>query len=64
MAVEKLEFIYKTWTNLQIKNYKKSHELKLIKPQTQHQNPEHKYLKFLTLLTPAVEKIMNLHGFR
>ena len=46
MAIEKLKFVYKTWTNPQIKNYKKSHKLKLIKPQTQHQSPEHKYLKF------------------
>jgi len=27
-------------------------------------NPEHTYLKFVTLLTPAVEKIVNLHGFK
>jgi hypothetical protein len=27
-----------TWNNIQIKNHKKSHELRLIKPQTQHKN--------------------------
>jgi hypothetical protein len=35
----------KTWTNLQIKNHKKSRELRILKPQTQHKNPEHMYLK-------------------
>jgi hypothetical protein len=50
MAIEKLttRLENKTWTNLQIKNHKKSHELRLIRPQTQHKNPEHMYLKFLT----------------
>jgi hypothetical protein len=42
----------------------KIHELWLIRPQTQHKNPGHIYLKFLTLLTPPVEKIVNLYGFR
>jgi len=26
--------------------------------------PEHMYLKFLTPLTPSVEKIVNLYGFK
>jgi len=36
MAIEKLTARLKTWTIPQIKNHKKSHELKLIRPQTQH----------------------------
>jgi hypothetical protein len=53
----------KTWTNRQ--KPLKNHELKLIRPQTQHKNPEHTYLKFLTPLTPSVEKIVNLlHGLK
>jgi hypothetical protein len=40
-----------------------SHDLKKIKPQTQHKKPEHKNLKFLTPLAPSVENIVNLHGF-
>ena len=35
-----------TWTNPQIKNHKNSHELGLIRPQTQNKNPEQMYLKF------------------
>jgi len=45
MATEKLKISYKlknkTWTNPQIKNHKKGHELRLIRPQTEHKNPEH-----------------------
>jgi len=67
MAIENLNINYKTqnkaWTNSHIKNHKKSHELKLIRPQTQHKNPEHVF-KFLTAQTPSVEKIVNLHGFK
>jgi hypothetical protein len=54
-------------TNPQIKNHKQSHEFRLITPQTQHNNPEHMYLKlnFLTPITPSVEKIVNiLHRFK
>jgi hypothetical protein len=47
----------KTWINAQIKNYEKREELKLIRPQIQHKNPEHKYLKFITTLTPSVRKL-------
>jgi len=36
----------KTCTKPQIKNHKKSHELTLIRPQTQYKKPEHMYLKF------------------
>jgi len=36
----------------------------MIRPQTQHKNPEHMYLKFLTLLTPPVEKIMHFKWFK
>jgi hypothetical protein len=34
----------KTWTDPQIKNHKQNHELKLIRPQAWHKNPEHMYL--------------------
>jgi hypothetical protein len=47
-------------------NHKKSHELTLFKPQTQHKRPEHIYFKILTSpLIQAVEKIVNLlHRFK
>ena len=32
------------WTDPQIKSHKNSHEFRLITPQTQRQNPEHKYM--------------------
>jgi hypothetical protein len=47
----------------QINYCKKSHELRLIKLQTQQKNPEHMYLKFLIPLTTSVEKIVDFHGF-
>ena len=53
----------KTWTNPQIKDRNKSHELRLIRPQIQHKNPENMYLK-LTPLTPSVEKIVKLQDFK
>jgi len=31
---------------------------------TQHKNPEHKYLTFLTPVTTFVEKTVNLHEFK
>ena len=31
---------------------------------TKHKNPEYIYSKFLTSLTPSVEKIANIHGFK
>jgi hypothetical protein len=46
----------KTGTNPQTKDHKHSHELRLIRQQTQHKNPEQMYLKFLTPLTSSVEK--------
>ena len=49
----------KIWTNLQIKNHTKSQQLRMIGTQTQHKNPEHMHLNFLTLLTPPVEKIVH-----
>jgi hypothetical protein len=52
------------WTNPQIKNHKKSHQPILIKPQTQHEESEQSHLKFLTQVTPSVDKIVNLHGFK
>jgi hypothetical protein len=47
--------------NLQIKNYRKSHELRLIRPHTQQKSPEHMYLKFLT---QSVEKGVNFDEFK
>jgi hypothetical protein len=44
------------------KKQKKSNELRLIRPHTQHKNPAQKYLKFLTTLTPPVEKIVIYMG--
>jgi len=45
-----------------LKPQKKSHELRLIRPQTQHRESEHARLIFPTPLTPFVEKTWNLHG--
>jgi hypothetical protein len=54
----------KIWTNPQNKIHKKSHELRLIRPQTWHKSTGHMYLIFLTPLPPSVEKIVNLlHRF-
>jgi hypothetical protein len=67
VAIEKLTIRLKnkTRTNPQIKNHNMSHELRLIRPQTQHTNPEHTYLKFLTPLRPSMEKTVHLlHGFK
>jgi len=41
-----------------MKTIKQSHELGLIRPQTQHKAPEHSDLKFLT---SSVEKTANDH---
>jgi hypothetical protein len=50
MAIGILKINYKaqnkTWSNPQIKNHKKSLEIRLTRPQTQHKKPEHIYLKF------------------
>jgi len=49
MAVERLKMNYKalkkkkTWTNPQIKNHTKCHELTLTRPQTQHKKLEHMF---------------------
>jgi hypothetical protein len=64
MATEKLKLDYttqKTWTYPQSINHKKSHEIRLIRPQhnTKIQNT---HLKFLTSLTPSVEKTVNFMG--
>ena len=68
MTTEVLKIHYKTQIQnpdqSKIINHKKSHELRLIRPQTQHKNREHMYLKFLTPLTTFVEKTVNLHGFK
>jgi len=53
------------WTSPQIIKHKQSHELRLIRLHTQHNTPEHTYLKFLTPLTPSVGKVVDiLHGFK
>jgi hypothetical protein len=44
-----------------MKTIRNSHELRLIRPQTQHKEPEHKFLTSLTPLTPCVKKIANLN---
>ena len=58
MATEKLEINArlknKTWTNPQIKNHKNSHEIRLIRQQSRHKNPQHLYLKFLAQLIQSV----------
>jgi hypothetical protein len=47
----------KTWTNPQIANHQQSHELRHIRPQAQHKNPDHTYSKFFTPMTPHMKKI-------
>ena len=68
MATKTLKIKYKlknkTWANPQIKNHTRSHEVRLIRPQKQQKNPEHKYLKFLASLIPSVEETVNLHGLQ
>jgi hypothetical protein len=54
----------KIWSKPQIKNHKKLPELRMIRPQTQYEIPEHMYLKFLTPLRPSMEKIMKFYGFQ
>jgi hypothetical protein len=58
MIIEKLKINYKTQsktsTDPPIKNHQRSHDVILIRH----------IFKFLTLLTPSVEKIANLHGFK
>jgi len=50
-----------SWSNPRIKSQEKRHEPWLISPQTQHRSPEHMNIK---LLTPPMEKMVNLHGFK
>jgi hypothetical protein len=47
-----------------LKTIRRYNELRMIGPQTQHKNPEHIYFKLLTPLTPSVEKIVKLCGFK
>ena len=58
MAIEKLKF-NKTQILITIKAINSD-----IRPQTQHRNPEHIYLKFLTPLTLSVEKTVHVHMFK
>jgi hypothetical protein len=53
----------KAWNSPQIKTLQQSHELKLIRALTKHTVPEHKQLKFLTPLTPSVDKTAKPYGF-
>jgi hypothetical protein len=48
----------------QINIIQKTLELRLIRPQAQHKETEHTYLKCVTLLAPSVEKITKLHRFK
>jgi len=60
MDIEKLKINYKTknktWTNPKIKNHKRDQDI------TQKSITHD--LKFLTLLTPSVEKTVNFYGFK
>jgi len=53
MAIGKFKIYYKpqtyTWINPQIKTHKKSYELRLIRPQTLHKNPEHNVFKIFNI---------------
>ena len=53
----------KAWNSTQIKD-KNSHELILIRPQTQNKVPEHTHLSLPTPLRQPVEKTANLHGIK
>jgi adenine-specific DNA methylase len=53
----------KAWNSPQIKILQQSHELHIIRLQTQNTVPENKHLKFLTSLTTSVDKTANLYGF-
>jgi hypothetical protein len=63
MAIGILKINYKaqnkTWTNPQIKIYRKGLEIRLTRWQTQHKKSEHVYLKFWT---SSVKKIVNFGG--
>jgi len=50
----------KSWANPQITSHKNSHDLRSTRPQIQ----EHRYLKFLTPLTPNLEKTVNFQRFK
>jgi hypothetical protein len=69
MAIKKFKNLLqdskiKPGTIHKLKTINGCNELRQIRPQTQHKNLEHTYFKFLTPLTPSVEKIMNLCGFK
>ena len=56
-------FMYKTWSNPQLKNHKKA----MNSDQSDHRHntkiQDTRILQFLTPLTPSVEKTVNLYGF-
>jgi len=63
IAIEKQrqELKNKVLNNPHIKTIK---TMNSVIPHIQHNEPEHKHLIFLTTLTPSVEKISSLHGFK
>jgi hypothetical protein len=54
----------KTQAKPQTKNHKNSHELRLIRRQTRHRNPEQMHLNSLTPLILSTAKIVNLHRLK
>jgi hypothetical protein len=65
MATEKLTRLRnKTRTNPQIKNHKKSHEIKIDRTTDMTQQFRTHVFTFLTPLPPSVEKTVNLYGFK
>jgi len=68
MATEKLKLTtrpqIKSWPNQQLKNYRNSHELKTDQTTDTTEKSKTHVFKFLTPLTPTVEKTVNLHEFK
>jgi len=68
MATQKLKIKYrlknKTWTTPQIQTYENCHELKLIRPHTDMTQKSRIHTFKLISLTPSVEQIVNLQGFK
>jgi hypothetical protein len=66
MAIEKLKLTarikIKSWPHQQLKNHRNSHELKTDQTTDMTEKSKTHVFKFLTPLTPTVEKTVNLHG--
>jgi len=64
MATEKLKLTarlkIKSWPNQQLKNHRNSHD----HTTDMTEKSKTRVFKFLTPLTPTVEKTVNLHGFQ